>query len=86
MKTIKNRDEMDINHLINAINYFFYKDMGRTKEYWIELLYRLEKISWDEELIKMYNKPFYEKYIKTGLLKKSFEYNNGVPIIWEGEI
>lgn len=83
---MKNKDEMDINHLINSINYFLYRDMGKTKEFWIELNYRLEKISWDEELIKLYNKPFYERYIKTGILKKSFEYKNGLPITWEGEI
>lgn len=86
MKKVKRTNEMDINHLINAINYFYYKDMGKTQEFWVELLRRLEKISWDEELIKMHNKPFYERFIKTGLLKKSFEYNNGIPIIWEGEI
>jgi len=83
---MKNKNEMNINHLINSVNFYFTLDISKSKEYWVELKSRLEKISWNEELIKMYNKPFYDKYISSGLLSKKFEFKNGVPISWEGEI
>ena len=83
---MKNKNEMGINHLINTINYYFDLDKNKSKEYWVELNNRLDRISWSEDLIKMYNKPFYDKYIMGGLLKRTFEFKNGVPISWEGEI
>lgn len=83
---MKNKNEMSINHLINSVSFYFTLDSSKSKEYWIELKSRLEKISWDDELIKMYNKPFYDMYISSGLLNKKFEFKNGIPISWEGEI
>ena len=85
---IKKTEDMTIPHLINVINFQLIKGefkKGLIKEHWIELLRRIDKISWDERLIEMHNPEFYKKYIKTGELQKRFEHKNGVPLDWELE-
>ena len=88
MKKRKKMSDMDNRHLINSINYQLEHgefERGLIQEYWIELLRRIKKISWDERLIEIYNPDFYEKYVKSGYLEKKFNYKNGVPINWELE-
>ena len=88
MKTIKNKNKMDIRHLINSINYQLKNGefkKGLIQEYWVELLIRIGKISWDERLIEIYNPDFYNEYVKTGYLEKKINYKNGVPLNWELE-
>lgn len=83
---LKKTEEMTIPHLINILNLQLEKGeirKGLIKEQWVELLKRLDKISWNEQLIEIYNPDFYHKYIVTGKLLKRFEYKNGVPLDWE---
>lgn len=86
MREIKKKSEMDIRHLINSINFQLKNGefrKGLIEEYWVELLIRIRKISWDERLIELHNPKFYNEYVKTGILEKKIIYNNGIPINWE---
>ena len=88
MKKLKNKSDMSINYLINSINFQLKNgefERGLIQEYWVELLILIKKISWDDKLIQMYNPKFYDEYVKTGYLKKRFNYKNGVPLNWELE-
>lgn len=86
MRTNNKNVGLELSHLINKINYIL---KNKTKDdvsgLWIELQNRLKNISWDEKLIEMYNKEFFNNYIKNGELKRKFEYKNGVPTNWEIE-
>ena len=83
MRTNNKETGLQLSHLINKINYELKKNKKTNVDVlWFDLCSRLKKISWDEKLIEIYNKDFYDTYVKSGFLKKNFEYNNGLPKIW----